>query len=48
MFDGIANGYEILMKDEESDGKIGGETGEPQGNKTRQRFWFQKNSDIKR
>ena len=30
----LANGYKILMKkDVESDGKEGGETGEPQGNK---------------
>ena len=33
----LANGYEIPMikKDVESDGKQGGETGEPQGNRRR-------------
>ena len=35
----IANGYKIpIKKDEELDGKVGGETGEPQRNKIRQRF----------
>ena len=40
----LANGYEIPMikKDEKSDGKESGETGEPQENKIRRRFRIQR------
>ena len=34
----LANGYEIPMKDIESDGKEGGVTGEPQGDTVRRKF----------